>query len=54
MSGEDSTPGDKRFLNKLKQFRRIVTRYEKLGATFLAFVQLAVVRISMRSIASTA
>ena len=38
-----------RFFNKLKQFRRIATRYEKLGATFLAFVQLAAVRISMRS-----
>ena len=27
-----------RFFNKLKQFRRIATRYEELGRTFLAFV----------------
>jgi transposase len=43
-----------RFFNKLKQFRRIATRYDKLGATFLAFIQLAAVRISLRSIESTA
>ena len=42
-----------RFFNKLKQFRRIATRYDKLGATFLAFIQLAAVRISLRSIEST-
>jgi transposase len=42
-----------RFFNKLKQFRRIVTRYDKLGDTFLAFIRLAVVRISLRSIEST-
>ena len=43
-----------RFFNKLKQFRRIATRYDKLGATFLAFIQLASVRIFLRSIESTA
>jgi transposase len=43
-----------RFFNKLKQYRRIATRYDKLGATFLAFVQLAAVRIWARSIESTA
>ena len=42
-----------RFFNKLKQFRRIATRYDKLGATFQAFLQLGVVRISLRSIEST-
>ena len=42
-----------RFFNKLKQFRRIATRYDKLGATFLAFIQLAAIRISLRSIEST-
>lgn len=41
-----------RFFNKLKQFRRIATRYDKLGASFLAFIQLAAVRISLRSIES--
>jgi transposase len=29
-----------RFLNQLKQFRRIATRYEKLSQTFLAFIHL--------------
>jgi transposase len=42
-----------RFFNKLKQFRRIATRYDKHGASFLAFIQLAAVRISLRSIEST-
>jgi transposase len=42
-----------RFFNKLKQFRRIATRYDKLGATFLAFIQLGAIRISLRSIEST-
>lgn len=43
-----------RFFNKLKQFRRVATRYDKLGANFLAFVKLASVRIFLRSIESTA
>jgi transposase len=43
-----------RFFNKLKQYRRIATRYDKLGATFFAFVKLAAVRIWLRSIESTA
>jgi transposase len=30
-----------RFFNKLSKYRSIATRYDKLGATFLAFVQLA-------------
>jgi transposase len=29
-----------RFFNKLKQFRRIATRYEKLGHIFLAFLHV--------------
>lgn len=43
-----------RFFNKLKQHRRIATRYDKLGATFFAFIQLAAARIWLRSIESTA
>jgi transposase len=43
-----------RFFNKLKQFRRVATRYEKLGANFFAFVKLASMRIWLRSIESTA
>jgi transposase len=42
-----------RFFNKLKQFRRIATRYDKLGAVFLAFVKLASLRVWLRSIEST-
>ena len=33
-----------RFFNRLKQFRRIATRYDKLGANFFAFVKLAGMR----------
>jgi transposase len=29
-----------RLFNRLKQFRRVATRYEKLAATFLALVQV--------------
>jgi transposase len=32
-----------RLFNKLKQFRRGATRYEKLTATFLGFVILALI-----------
>jgi len=38
-----------RFFNKLKQFRRIATRYDKLHWTFLAFVHLATAFISLRN-----
>jgi transposase len=37
-----------RLFNKLKQFRRVATRYEKLKATFLAFVTLALIIIMLR------
>jgi transposase len=37
-----------RFFNKLKQFRRIATRYDKRDDNYLAFLQLASVRISLR------
>jgi transposase len=42
-----------RSFNKLKQIRCIATRYDKLGATFFAFVQLASVRLWLRSIESS-
>jgi len=32
-----------RCINRLKQFRRIATRYEKLAATYSAFVTLAAI-----------
>ena len=37
-----------RFFNKLKQFRRIATRYEKLSRTFLAFVHIVSAWIILR------
>jgi transposase len=37
-----------RLFNKIKQFRRVATRYEKLKATFLAFVTLALIIIMLR------
>ena len=33
-----------RFFNKIKQCRRIATRYDKLAANYLAFVKLAAIR----------
>ena len=38
-----------RFFNKLKQFRRIATRYDKLAANFLAMIQLASMRLWLRA-----
>jgi transposase len=43
-----------RFFNKLKYFRRIATRYDKLGSTFLAMVKLACIRLRLRHNESTA
>lgn len=37
-----------RLFNKLKQFRRVATRYEKLKDHFLAFVTLALIVIMLR------
>lgn len=35
--------------NKLEQFRRIATRYEKLAANFLAMIKIATVRLWLRA-----
>ena len=37
-----------RFFNKLKQFRRIATRYDKLLVNFIGFVKLAAIAIWLR------
>jgi len=37
-----------RFFNRLKQFRRIATRYEKLSLTFLAFIHLVATWIMIK------
>ena len=34
-----------RFINRIKQFRRVATRYEKTGRNFLGFVQLASIMV---------
>jgi transposase len=43
-----------RFFSKLKHFRRVATRYDKLAANFLAMVQLASMRLWLRAYESTA
>jgi transposase len=37
-----------RFFNKIKQCRRVATRYDNLAANYLAFVQLASIRLWLR------
>jgi transposase len=39
---------------KIKQCRRVATRYDKLAANYLAFVKLASIRIWLRAYESTA
>ena len=41
-------------VNKLKYFRRIATRYDKLGSAYLAMIKLACIRIRLRHYESTA
>ena len=38
-----------RFFNRIKQCRRVATRYDKLAANYLAFVQLASIRLWLRA-----
>ena len=42
-----------RFFNKIKQCRRIATRYDKLATNYLAFVKLASIRLWLRTYEST-
>jgi len=42
-----------RFFNRIKQCRRVATRYDKLAANYLAFVQLASIRLSLGANEST-
>lgn len=37
-----------RFFNKLKQFRRVATRYDKLLINFMGFVKLAAIAIWLK------
>jgi transposase len=34
-----------RFMNRIKQFRRVATRYDKKAQNFLAFVQIAAIMV---------
>ena len=43
-----------RFFNKIKQCRRVATRYDKLAANYLAFVKLAAIRLWLRAYEFTA
>jgi len=43
-----------RFFNKIKQCRRVATRYDKLAANYLAFVRLACIRLWLRVYECTA
>jgi transposase len=42
-----------RFFNKIKQCRRVATRCDKLAANYLAFIQLASIRLWLRVNEST-
>ena len=42
-----------RLINRLKQFRRVATRYEKRGVNYLAMVTLAAVCLWLRGFADT-
>ena len=37
-----------RFFNKLKHFRRVATRYDKLLVNFMGFVKIAAIAIQLR------
>ena len=43
-----------RMFNRLKQFRRIATRYDKTAASFLGFVQITSIRMWFRDFVNTA
>jgi transposase len=37
-----------RFINRIKQFRRIATRYEKTARNFMGFVHVAAIMVLLR------
>jgi transposase len=45
--------GIERFFNKIKHFRRIATRYDKLAENFLAALKLAAILMWLRNSEST-
>ena len=42
-----------RFFSKLKHFRRVATRYDKLAVNFLAMIPLALMRLWLRAYGSS-
>ena len=42
-----------RFFNKLKNARRVATRYDKTADSFLAFIQMASIKIWLKFVNST-
>ena len=42
-----------RFFNRIKQYRRIATRYKRLAENFLAFIKLAAIRLWLGAYEST-
>lgn len=42
-----------RLFNKIKQYRRVATRYDKLAANYLAFIKIASIRVWLRAKEST-
>ncbi|MET4716377.1 hypothetical protein ABIF63_000483 [Bradyrhizobium japonicum] len=42
-----------RFFNRIRQCRRVATRYDKLAANYLAFVHLASIRLWLGANEST-
>jgi transposase len=53
MSGGRARNLVERFFNKVKQCRRVATRYDKLAANYVAFIQLASIRLWLRLDEST-
>ena len=43
-----------RMFNRLKQFRRIATRYDKTATSYLGFLSLAAVKLWIKSFVNTA
>lgn len=37
-----------RFFNTIKHYRRVATRYDRLAANYLAFIQLASIKVWLR------
>jgi len=37
-----------RFFNKIKHYRRVATRYDRLAANYLALIQLAPIKVWLR------